>query len=391
VWRRHDLKIAFESQLLLKGNKTGIAWYADNIVRELAQNPHNVCQCNFFSVGYSEEQLKIMKAYENVGIKLNPCNKLNYLVYKLIWPIIHVPYSWFFGGENDVTVFFNYVIPPGVKGRKALYIYDLAHLAYPSTVRFRTRIWFKIVLKKSCQRADMIFTISEFSKKEIVERMNIPEDRIRVISCGVDAKKFENRYSQEEVKQVKAKYNLADNYFLYLGTIEPRKNVINLLKAYYELQKSENTSRNIPKLVLAGVKGWKCKDVYEFVNTHNLQEKVIFVGYVEEHEKVILLNAAIGFVFISWYEGFGIPPLEAMASGTPVMISNRSALPEVVGDAAIIVDPERIDEITAGLKLMMYNREFCDALVTKARERVPLYSWQRSGAIIVKALEELVR
>ena len=145
------MKIAFESQLFLKGNKTGIPWFADNIIKELAQMPDCECQCDFFSAGCDREQLKEVEKYKEFGISMNSCRWFHNVFYKLLWPFVYLPYHCFFGSNREITQFFNFVVPPGVRGKSVTVIHDMAYMAYPETVNKKTRNWLRLTMKGSCR------------------------------------------------------------------------------------------------------------------------------------------------------------------------------------------------------------------------------------------------
>jgi glycosyltransferase involved in cell wall biosynthesis len=244
-----------------------------------------------------------------------------------------------------------------------------------------------IALRKSCKRADKIITISEFSKSEIIRYLGIAEDKIVVMPCGVDFSKYHPNYTKAEVKVITDKYHLEDDYLLYLGTLEPRKNIIRLIGAYAQLK---NNTQDIPKLVLAGRKGWMYDSIFEIVKELQLEEDVIFTGYIEASETPILMKGAKAFLFPSIYEGFGMPPLEAMACGTPVLVSNVASLPEVVGDAGVLVDPLSTQSIRDGLELLLKNEDLRNDLSRRGIERAQTFSWDKSVNIIEKVIKELV-
>lgn len=158
---------------------------------------------------------------------------------------------------------------------------------------------------------------------------------------------FHTDYSTEQIQEAIKKYHINEKYFLYLGTIEPRKNLERLIKAYVKLV---SRHKDVPQLVLAGGNGWYYDDIFQMIDTCHLKEQVVFTGYVDQKDSPLLMSGAMAFVFPSLYEGFGMPPLEAMACGTPVITSKTSSLPEVVGDAGILVDPENVDEICEAME-----------------------------------------
>ena len=382
------MKIAFESQLLLNGNKTGIAWCADNLIRGIAKSTDYECQLNYFSKGCDEEKLAAMREYQAVGAKLKPCGFFKMPWYKFIWLFLPLPYHWFFRSDCQITQFFNYVIPPGVKGKKVTFIYDMVHYACRDTMRLKNRIWLDLTLKQSCQRADIVLTISEFSKSEIIKYLKVPEEKIRVIYMGVDLELFHDGYAQAEIEQAKVKYKISGEYILYLGTIEPRKNLQRLIEAYEILVKERNIN-DVPTLVLAGGKGWLCDSIYEAAEKSGLHDKILFTGYIDEQESPLLMSGATFFCFPSLYEGFGMPPVEAMACGTPVLTASVAPMPEILGEYAEYVNPLSSQEIAAGMTKMLLNKELHEQKSKRGLEYVKRYDWANSVEQLKAVYESL--
>lgn len=380
------LKLSFDAQLLIKGEKTGIGWCAENVLLMLPKYKENVYQLNCFSLGYAKKKLENIEKYSKLGYNIKKCKWFHDVLYRIIWNIIYIPYSLFFGNDSDITVFFNYVIPPGVKGKKVVFVYDMVYKAFPETVRKKTRNLLNIALKKSCNRAEHIITISKFSKEEIIKHLNLSEEKISIMPCGVDLSLYHPGYSEEEIKRAIDKYNIPREYLLYLGTLEPRKNIDRLIQAYAQLKKE---SSRTPKLVLAGRKGWKYESIFEKVKALKMEEDIIFTGYVNVEDSPILLKGAKAFLFLSIYEGFGMPPLEAMACGTPVIVSNVSSLPEVVGDAGVLVDPFSINSIKEGMKYLIDDEKKRNELSARGIERAKQFTWDKSVRIVQKVFERL--
>lgn len=381
------MKIAFESQLFLKGNKTGVAWCADNIIKELSAREK--CFCNYFSFNYKENQTQKIKKYEKYGAKICSCPWFHDVLYKLIWPIIPIPYALFFPNNVDITQFFNCVVPPGIKGKSVVVVHDMAYKIYPQTVRIKTRRWLQLTFKRSCQRADAIVTVSESSKRDIIKYMGIEAEKITVMPNGVDLNYFHNHYDNKEIDSIKKKYQIAGEYFLYLGTLEPRKNIPNLIQAYKKLLQIKHNVE-VPQLVIAGGKGWLYDSIFKTVKELNIEDNILFTGYLEPYEVPRILCGAKAFVFPSIYEGFGMPPLEAMACGTPVITSNVSSLPEVVGDAGILINPESVDEICCAMERIMEDEELCHALIDKGLSRAQAYTWENSALILLDLYKKLL-
>lgn len=379
------MKIAFDAQLFLKGEKTGIAWCAENILMNVDRK-RDTYVLNYFSLGYKQCNREQADKYEKYGFLIERCRWFHDVIYRLIWSYIPIPYSLFFREKADITVFFNYVIPPGVKGRKVAFIHDMGYKACPEAVRHKTRKFLEVSLKKSCKRADKIITISEFSKNEIIKYLNVDADKIEVIPLGVDFEKYHTNYRKSQINNVKEKYHIYDKYILYLGTIEPRKNLEKLILAYAALDKE---CEDVPQLVLAGKKGWLYDSILSTVETLNLKSKVKFVGYVASEDTPVLLNGATMFTFPSIYEGFGLPILEAMACGIPVLTADAASMPEVAGDAAVLVNPYDIDNIKNGMKEILNNQDLREDLIKKSKIRVGQYTWERTANRLLGVFDEI--
>lgn len=378
------LKISIDGQLFLKGEKTGIGWFAHNILKNLSFHEKEY-QLNCFTLGYGKKRRVNVEQYKEYGYKIHKISWFNDVFYRIVSSCIPLPYRFFFGSKTKVSLFFNYIIPPGVSGSKIVVIHDMTYKRYPETVRFRTRKNLELLLSKTCKRADTIITISQFSKSEIMKYLNVPEEKIKIISLGVDTKYYNNNYTGDNIKKIQKKYNVDYEYFLYLGTIEPRKNIERLIRAYAVLYNQKN---DIPKLVLVGKKGWMYKEIFRVVDELDLQNMVIFLGYIDICDVPLLLGGAITFVFPSLYEGFGLPVLEAMACGTPVITSNVASLPEVVGNAALLVDPMDIESIKNAMLKILIDPCLKEQLSVLGIQQAKKFSWKETARQIEKIIDE---
>ena len=233
-------------------------------------------------------------------------------------------------------------------------VHDLSFLRYPEMFSLRKNIWhFALNVKKQLRRAQKIVAVSESTKRDVVDLAGVPAERVEVVYSGLNPRFKRLDQGSEELRRVKDKYKLPDNYILFLGTIEPRKNVEGLIKAYELLLKDLGASA--PDLVLAGGPGWKSERIYQAYENSSAKERIKFLGYVEDSDKCALYNLANIFVYPSFYEGFGFPPLEAMACGVPVLVGANSSLVEVVGESGLVVDPYNATDIYLNMKEMLGN------------------------------------
>lgn len=367
------MRIAFSGQPLLEKEKTGIGYYTEGLVRNIIKwHPQNEYFINAFSYKRPEEAKERLKIYKSDNVRICICRRISMKIYKAIWNLFPIPYCTLFREKADITHFFNYYIPPFVRGKKVTTIHDMTIKAYPETVRFLSRVMARLNLKTTCRRATRIITSSEFSKNEIIKYLKVPSEKISVLYSGVDLELYVPCEDEGEKEDVKHRYNIKEEYYLYLGTLEPRKNIERLILAYSMLKES---NKNIPKLVIAGKKGWMYTDIFKLVSERKLEQDVIFTGYVKFEDVPILMSAAVAFVFPSLYEGFGMPPLEAMACGTPVITSDCASLPEVVGDAAMLVNPYSVEEIAVALEKVYFDKELHAMLSERGRERSKRFAW----------------
>jgi len=384
------LKIQFDIQLLIDNSqKTGISITAENIIRRISeQHKNNNYVLNYFAPFNRTEKRQIIENLVSNGCIPNECIWFHANAYKLLYNFIPVPYSLFFGGDADITHFMNYYVPPGVKGKVITMVYDMVYKVYPETVNRKTLHMLNLSMEKACRRADVIITVSYFSKSEIIKYLGVPPEKIVVMPCGVDLNRFNPNYGIDEITEVKVKYGIKENYFLYLGTLEPRKNIERLIEAYSLLKKRISSA---PKLVISGKRGWLYKPIFEKVGKLNIGDDIIFTDYVVENDVPLLLQGATAFIYPSLYEGFGLPPLEAMACGTPVIVSNAASLPEVVGDAALLVDPYSVESISEAMECLCLDPSLRANLKSRGLEHAAVFTWDRSVGIIADVYEQLGR
>ena len=381
------MKITFDAVPICSDKITGIGWCEVGQTQALAEmHPENEYEYSFFTSGDSE-RVKRVEGFAGKSIKLNTSDFSGYL-YRAVSTFLPLPYSWFFGRKSDITHFFNYIVPPFVHGKKVVTVHDMVYKAFPETVRGRTRFMLEMGLKRSMKRADIIVTDSEFSKSEIVKYFPQHEKKIRVVPCGADPERFHPCTEPERIPEVKKSLEIEGEYFLYLGTIEPRKNLERLITAYKHL--ADKLGEKCPKLVMAGGKGWLDNGIYSRVERLGLTGKVIFTKYVPSEDLNPLMCGALAFVFPSIYEGFGMPPLEAMACGVPVLTSGEASLPEVTGDCAVICDAYSVKSIAKGLYRLCTDEKLRHELSRKGLERAKGFTWERSAEMLQAVYNELI-
>jgi glycosyltransferase involved in cell wall biosynthesis len=250
-------------------------------------------------------------------------------------------------------------------------VHDLSFLRYPQFFRSHKRFYLRWLTRWSCRRAAAVIAVSAFTAQEVVDLLDVPKTRVHVIHHGVEPRFCP--LPEEAVAAFRAQHNLPERYILYLGTLEPRKNLVTLLQAYAGLHKTDT------HLVLAGGQGWLYEEIFAEVERLGLEKRVHFPGYLPDDTLPLWYNAADVFAYVSWYEGFGLPILEAMACGTPVVASDTTSLPEVAGDAALLVPPDDVDAVREGLKQSLADRALHARLKQAGQRRAARFRWQTTA------------
>ena len=265
-------------------------------------------------------------------------------------------------------------------------IYDMAHIYYPDFAEAEFYKFLSRKLKSHAQKAEMILTISDSTRRDVVNYLDIPEDKVRVTYLGVDPQ-YRPVGDSSVVQAIREKYGLPERYILFVGTLQPRKNVEGLLGAFRMLEDEYKVPH---KLVLVGCKGWKYDGIFSRIERDGLSDKVVFPGYVDYQDLPVLYSAADLFVLPSYYEGFGLPILEAMACGTPVVTSNVSSMPEVAGDAAVLVDPKRTEDIAGGIYRVLNDPALAGTLRERGMIRAKEFTWEKCADETMQVFEEVV-
>lgn len=304
-------------------------------------------------------------------------------VLKILWSHFYLPHAI---GKNRVDVFHEptFVAPIFKRCPTVVTIYDTAFLYMPEFYNRRSVLYLRALLSGSIRKADLIIAISENTKTDIVGNFDVSPGKIRVIplGSGSDFRVLEDRERVEGVKRI---YGIEGDYMLNVSLVSPRKNIAGLIKAFKTLKGSGRTD---VKLVVAGGRGWLCEDVYREARSSGLESQIIFTGHVPKDHLVCLYNGARALVFPSFYEGFGLPVLEAMACGCPVVASNVSSLPEVCGDAALLADPRDTEGLADAMKRIDDEGSLRQGLIKKGLERIKMFSWEKMAERTLSVYKE---
>lgn len=319
----------------------------------------------------------------------------------------------------DIFLSPHFLLAPVSKKVKTIIIFhDLSFIRFPEFFSLPKLLWHKFIYpKKQAQKADLIVAISESTKEDLINLYGIKKEKIKVIYPGIDKKFRPIEKDNPNLDRVRKKYGLPDNlpagkagFILYFGTIEPRKNILGLIRAFEQLKKQPHLEGRVEwlgfegrvksdkrdffdfpslKLVIAGIKGWLYNEVFEKVKKSQFQKDIIFTDFIDEEDKPYLYNLAQAFIYPSFFEGFGLPPLEAMACGVPTIVSNKSSLPEVVGQGAIMIDPCNVDEISLAIKEVLENKNLREYLKKQGLERSKNFNWENTAKEFLKLFKIL--
>jgi glycosyltransferase involved in cell wall biosynthesis len=287
---------------------------------------------------------------------------------------VHIPYV-LMRERPDVYHAPHYVLPPAVPCRSVVTIHDTIHLAFPQYLPNRgAYAYARSLMWAATKRSDRILTVSESSKRDIIHYFNVDPEKIVVVYNALD-ERFSTEPPAEEIARVRERFQLDHGFVLYVGNIKPHKNLVRLIEAFDGLRREGFDDL---KLLIIGDEISKWPALRRAVHRLKLHKHVRFLGFQSDETLASLYRLAAVFVFPSLYEGFGLPPLEAMASGTPVVTSNVSSLPEVAGDAAVLVDPYDTTAIKEGIKRVLIDPTLREELRRKGLQRAREFSWERS-------------
>lgn len=340
-----------------------------NLVNELASENfkrHNF----FFFLPKNDEGLEFPYQAENLNVVY--VKQVNNLLSNLFVLPVYAKRL-----KLDVVLYQNFGSLSRTR-KTIVYIHDLLYLDFPQYYGLKERLYLKL-LKPIAQRADKIVTISETEKKRIVNhKLSLPKN-VYVVSHGVsNLFKPVSEHKEKDISTIKETYNLPDKFVLYLGRLNVRKNIKNLLLAMEKV--------NLP-LVIVGEPDHKSDDFKELLKSNNLKNRIIFTGYMESSEIPVIYALSTVFCFPSFAEGFGLPPLEAMASGTPVVVSDRTSLPEVCGDAALYVDADDPEDIAMKLNIFIDSKSKREEYSAKGILRAEKFKWSAAAEKLIAIME----
>lgn len=367
--------------LPIRRDLTGVGVYAYNIIPELGK----IDDENQYILFSNKENFDIFKIEKkNFRTVVLPFNAENVIV-RIFWEQFILP---FLLKKNRVDILFSpsTVMPIFSTCKNVICIHDLIpfHI-YDKFTKVRS-FYVRLMIKLSARRADKIFTVSKNSKKEIEQICSIESSKIAITYNGVNKSIFETNIT--EWKSFRKQKEIPDKYLLYVGTLEPGKNLVKLIRAFKLVKKNYGIDH---KLIIAGKKGWKYFEIFREANLLNVNDFIIFTDYVPKNILGELYRNAELFIFPSLYEGFGLPVLEAMAFGVPVIVSDVSALPEVVGKAGELCDPFNEKDIAEKIIKILMDQQLRNKMIAAGKKQASQFDWKNASLIALKTFLSLSR
>lgn len=373
------MKIAVNTRLLLKGKMDGIGWFTYETFRRICEN-HPEHEFHFiFDRAYSEKFIFSDNVIPHI---VHPQARHPWL-YK-IWYDYTVPRK-LKTLNADVFISPDAMMSLRTNIPQLIVIHDLNFVHYPNDLNRRLSTYLNEGSVRYAQKAQRIATVSEFSKSDIVQLFNVSADKVDNVYNGVN----ENYkpISSEEQTLVRQKISNGAPYFLFVGSAYPRKNLQRLIPAFDLFKKQ--TGSNV-KLVVVGKKFNDYKEVNDAFSNMKFKQDLIFTGMLDENELHGVIASALALTYVSYFEGFGIPILEAFKCDVPVVTSNVTSMPEVAGDAALLVNPFSIEEIANALERICSNESLRNDLIAKGRKRLELFSWSKTAEKFWTSIEKML-
>src|SRR3989344_6859749 len=372
------MKIAVDLRSLQSGTVSGVENYTRNLVENLLiQDKQN--SYKLFYNGFKPLSLEEFRFINAEVIRGRKPNKLLNLGLKM-------NFFNFTGLVGDFDVLFMpnlNTVNLNLESKLAITVHDMSPIIAPEFYDMKRRLWHRFLnIKKILSRADIIFTVSNYTKSDILMLYNIHERKIKVIYPGVDPEVFYSDIQISALRRARNVYGLPGEFFLFLNTLEPRKNLIGAIEAFEQIQSRAH-------LVIAGKKGWKTAPILRRIKSSIKKDKIHYLGYLKEEDKPAVLKMAKALIYPSFYEGFGFQPLEAMAVGTPVIASQITALPEVVGDAGLLVNPYNTRDLVKAMAEVGRDEILREFLIKKGLERVSQFDWKITASQTLHYLEAL--
>lgn len=371
------MQIVVNTRLLIKNRLEGIGWFSYQTLKQITQK-HKEHQFVFlFDRPYDQEFI--------FSDNITPL---------VIGPQARHPFLYYLWFENSVRSVLGKLKPDlflspdgflslGANCKQLPVIHDINFLHHPKDSKWLTAKYYNYYFPRYAKKATRIATVSEYSKQDIVSNYKIDASKIDVVYNGINS--FFKPLDELAKSITKKKFANGCDYFVYVGSLHPRKNIPSLIKAFSEFKKEKNTK---VKLVLAGPNYWGMQDTYKLIKESGIEGEVIFTNRLNNDDLAAVLGSAIAMTFVPYYEGFGIPLVEAMQAEVPIITSNVTSLPEIAGDAALLIDPLNANQLKEAMIKVWQDENLRTDLIQKGRIRKQQFSWEKSADLLWQSIEK---
>ncbi len=376
------MRVGIDIRVLGSSYKSGVEEYTENLLAHmLPENPD--IQFKLFYAGKPE----LLKEYSWIGLENVEIVRSRFSNRLIFLSSLLFNYPKLDDLVGGVESFFSphfLIAPLNSYCRRVMTFHDLSYLRFKEFFSLRRDLWHRFQIHSFGKKnlPDKIIAVSESTRNDLIEKYGIEPWRIEKIYSGIP--ESVKRPVQGDLEEFRKRHGLPKEFILFLGKLEPRKNIPALIKAFDHLKDTSGLSDL--HLVIVGAKGWLFKDIFREAETASHKNKIIFKDYIKDEDKKSYYSLASAFVYTSFFEGFGFPPLEAMACGTPVIVSNNSSLPEVVGDAGILVDPYNAVDISNGIRAVIEDMNLRKSLVERGYQRVQMFDWKNCADLTLGAI-----
>jgi glycosyltransferase involved in cell wall biosynthesis len=371
------MQIVVNTRLLLKNRLEGIGWFAYQTLKRIAEKNPNVHFVFLFDRNFDEE---FVFSDNITPMVIGPQARHPFLYYAWFqFSVKHLLNKM----QPDLFLSPDGFLSLGATCKQLPVIHDLNFVHHPNDIKWLTSKFYNHYFPKYAEAASRIATVSEFSKQDLINTYHINPQKIDVVYNGINS--FFKPITAEFKQKTKEKYTQGKNYFVCVGSLHPRKNIPNLIRAFAAFKKETNSDF---KLVLAGPEFWGLADIRSALEESAAKEDVIFTGRLSNEDLSMVLGSATALSFVPYYEGFGIPLIEAMEAQIPIITSNVTSLPEVAGEAALFVNPMDINDIKHAMLQIYQNENLCKSLIEKGNHQKQNFSWDKSADLLWKSIEK---
>lgn len=374
------MNIAVNTRFLIKNRLEGIGWFTFETLKRIVQlHPEH----HFYFLFDRKPSDEFIFSSNVTPVVLHPQAR-----HPLLW------YIWFewsvarFIAKNNIQLFLSTdgYMPLRCKVPAIVVIHDINFFHYPQALPPFSRYYYNHFFPKFAQRAQRVVTVSQYSKDDIINSFGVDESKIDVVYNGANS--AFKPVNQDEIAKTRENYTNGKPYFVFVGALNPRKNVARLLSAFDTFSKSHPGDY---ALVIVGEKMFKTSDISEAYNMMEYKDSVVFTGRLNVNELRLVVGSALAMTYVPYFEGFGIPMLEAMNCHIPLIASNRTSMPEVAGDAAYYIDPFSVTSIANAMGLIAKDSKLREALVSKAIERKKIFSWDLTAQKLYDSVEKVLK